>query len=190
LVKSVRFNDVARSQPIRKSDRLLDAKARPKGASSLKKDALCTVHHYTSVEQENIMKEETKRFESILAHALNVDDEADSKTPATYAEAINGKESDRWQTSMLDEMASLESNDTWELVSLPPGCKAIGTKWEYKIKIDREGTPDRYKSRLVALGYRQKQGVDYQETFAPVGNIGSIRLLLALAASKGWDTRH
>jgi hypothetical protein len=137
------------------------------------------------------LKQELSLLQALMAHALSADEGSiESQTPKTYNEAISGNTRELWQVSMREEMESLESNDTWELVPLPPGCKAIGTKWVYKIKIDVNGTPNRMKSRCVALGYRQKQGVDFTETFAPVGNFGSIRLLLALAASRGWDTGH
>jgi hypothetical protein len=150
-----------------------------------------TVRDLVSESQIALLNKELNKIEVIMAHALNTAEEvAGSKTPLTYSEVITGKDSDKWKESMLDEIASLESNETWELVPLPPGCKAIGSKWVYKLKIDKNGQLARFKSRVVALGYRQRKDIDFKETFAPVSNFGSIRLLLALAASKGWNTSH
>ncbi|WP_286496935.1 reverse transcriptase domain-containing protein, partial [Empedobacter sp. 189-2] len=70
--------------------------------------------------------------------------------------------------SMYEEMAALDANDTWELVSLPKEKKAIGCKWVYKVKHNSDGSISRYKARLVAKGYAQTHGIDYEETFAPI----------------------
>ena len=91
-----------------------------------------------------------------------------------------------WDDAMNEEMAALEANDTWELVSLPKGKKAIGCKWVYKVKHKADGTIERYKARLVAKGYAQTYGIDYEETFAPVAKMATVRAVIAVAASKGW----
>ena len=72
----------------------------------------------------------------------------------------------RWTKAMVDEMAALEKNNTWDLASLPRGKKTVGCKWVFTIKHRADGTIERYKARLVAKGYTQSYGVDYQETFA------------------------
>ena len=74
-------------------------------------------------------------------------------------------------------MNSLESNRTWHLVNLPPGCKTIGCKWILKKKLNPDGTIDKYKARLVAKGFRQRENVDFFNTFSPVSRITSIRVL-------------
>ena len=91
-----------------------------------------------------------------------------------------------WDDAMNEEMAALEANDTWELVSLPKGKKAIGRKWVYKVKHKADGTIERYKARLVAKGYAQTYGIDYEETFTPVAKMAIVRAVIAVAASKGW----
>lgn len=87
-------------------------------------------------------------------------------------------------------MAAVEKNRTWELTELPQDRKPIDLKWIYKIKRDASGNIVKYKARIVAKGYVQKQGVDYDEVFAPVTRIETIRLLLALAAKGGWEVHH
>ena len=89
---------------------------------------------------------------------------------------------------MKEEIESLIKNETWELVELPPGRKAIENKWVYRIKKDKNGQEIKKKSRLVIKGFRQKEGIDYKETFAPVVQITSLRLLLALSTLKSWKS--
>lgn len=91
---------------------------------------------------------------------------------------------------MMEEMKSITDNKTWDLVELPPGHRAIGLKWVFKVKRDENGNVARYKARLVAKGYVQRAGIDYDEVFAPVARMESIRLLLALAAHKSWEVHH
>ena len=69
---------------------------------------------------------------------------------------------------MKEEMDTLQQNQTWDLVPLPSGRKAIGCKWVFKIKHDVVGALSLHKAQLVAKGYGQTQGIDYEETFAPV----------------------
>lgn len=103
--------------------------------------------------------------------------------PITYEEAA--KET-KWREAMNAEMNSIEKNDTWELAELPKGQKSIGVKWVYKTKLRQDGGVDKYKARLVAKGYKQKFGVDYQEVFAPVAKLDTVRLVLCLAAQNSW----
>ena len=95
-----------------------------------------------------------------------------------------------WVDACEDEIFSIEKNKTWELVDLPMGVKPIGLKWILKIKRNDDGTIIKYKARLVAKGYVQKKGIDYDEVFAPVARIETIRLVISLAASKAWEIHH
>jgi hypothetical protein len=87
---------------------------------------------------------------------------------------------------MHEELENFERNQVWELVDPPPGCKPIGTKWEWKNKEGEKGEVGRNKSRLVAQGFSQKEGIDYQETFALIARLEAIRILLAFSEAKGF----
>jgi hypothetical protein len=102
--------------------------------------------------------------------------------PETFEEA---SESPIWWTSMTEEMNSHGENGTWELVSLPLGALLVLCKWVYKLKRNEKGEIVRFKSRLVARGFSQQYGVDFFETFAPVGSKCVLRLLLWFAAFFG-----
>ena len=91
---------------------------------------------------------------------------------------------------MDDEYDSLQNNKTWDLVSLPLGRKLVQCKWIYKTKLEAYGSTTKYKAQLVAKGYSQVHGLDYNETFAPVARMDSIRLVLAIVASKKWEAHH
>jgi histone deacetylase 1/2 len=90
---------------------------------------------------------------------------------------------------MDSELQALLKNKTWHLVPPPKGENIIDCKWVYKIKKKAEGTIDRYKVRLVAKGFKQRYGIDYEDTFSPVVNAATIRLVLSIAVSKGWSLR-
>jgi hypothetical protein len=87
---------------------------------------------------------------------------------------------------MHEELENFERNQVWELVDPPPGCKLIGTKWAWKNKEGEKGEVVRNKSRLVAQGFSQKEGINYDETFAPVARLEAIRIILAFSVANGF----
>ncbi|WVZ58271.1 hypothetical protein U9M48_008556 [Paspalum notatum var. saurae] len=91
---------------------------------------------------------------------------------------------------MHEELENFERNHVWDLVEPPPNCRPIGTKWIFKNKHGENGMVVRNKARLVAQGFYQKEGIDYEETFAPVARLEAIRILLAFAASKGFKLQQ
>ena len=98
--------------------------------------------------------------------------------PQNLQEAINHL---KCRKAMQEEMRALHKNKTWELVKLPSGKKAVGCKWVFIVKHKADGSVGRYKVCLVAKGFAQTYGMDYEETFAPVAKMNSIRVLLSLA---------
>ncbi|CAL8113801.1 unnamed protein product [Prunus armeniaca] len=87
---------------------------------------------------------------------------------------------------MAIEMKALNKNSTWEMKPLPQGKKPVGCRWIFTIKYKVDGSIDRYKARLVAKRYTQTYGIDYQETFALVPKINTIRVLISLVANIDW----
>jgi hypothetical protein len=91
---------------------------------------------------------------------------------------------------MQEEIDSIKRNQTWELADLPQGHHAFTLKWVYKLKRNEAGEIVKHKARLVARGFVQQEGVDFDEVFAPVARMESVRLLLVLAAQEGWQVHH
>ena len=111
--------------------------------------------------------------------------DTESKEPTTVAEALARQDKEKWLHAMNDEVDSLHANDVWDLVELPQDRRATGSKWIFKLKANAEGVVERYKARLVAQGFSQKFGEDYDETFCPVVRHESIRTLIALSVQNG-----
>jgi hypothetical protein len=103
--------------------------------------------------------------------------------PENYQEAFEDK---AWQEAMKEELEVIKKNNTWELVERPIDKLVIGVKWVYKTKLHLDETIQKHKAHLVAKGYAQKSRIDYNETFAPVARLDTIRTLIALATQKGW----
>ena len=87
---------------------------------------------------------------------------------------------------MIEEYQSIMKNDVWEVVPRPKGKFVVSSKWIYKIKHTIDGSIEKYKARFVACGFSQKEGIDYEETFAPVARYTSIRSVLSLDAVMKW----
>ncbi|KMQ85183.1 lectin receptor kinase [Lasius niger] len=108
--------------------------------------------------------------------------------PVSYEEAIKGPEGEKWKEAINEELDAMEKNSTWTVVkNLPKGRRPISAKWIFKKKLDEEGNVVRYKARLVARGYSQREGIDYEETFAPVVRYETVRTLLAEAAMNKYE---
>lgn len=103
--------------------------------------------------------------------------------PRDWQEA---KQYPEWRKAMIEEMTALDKNNTWVLATLPPNKTVVGCKWVFTVKHNSDGKVERYKARLVAKGYSQTYGVDYDETFAPVAKMNTIRTLVSIAANKKW----
>ncbi|UYV77601.1 hypothetical protein LAZ67_15001684 [Cordylochernes scorpioides] len=116
----------------------------------------------------------------------------DIQTPTSYSEVLQLPKIDRekWFQAMNEELNSLEKNNVWELTPLPKDKKIIGCKWTYKQKLNSKGEIERYKARLVAEGFNQKYGRDYEETFAPIVKHSTIRAFLAASVYKGMQVNH
>ena len=110
--------------------------------------------------------------------------------PATFYEALRRPGADKWIEAMISEIESIIANKTWTLCDLPLGRSCIGTKWVFKLKLDGNNNVERFKCRIVAKGYSQIAGLDFDKTFAPVVRIESVRCLLALAAYHGLHMLH
>ncbi|GJV85994.1 zinc finger, CCHC-type containing protein [Tanacetum coccineum] len=103
----------------------------------------------------------------------------DSKT---FDEAMKSHDVAFWKEAINDEMDSIVKNNTWVLTDLPPGCRPLGCKWIFKKKLKVDGTVEKFKARMVTQGFKQKSGIDYFDTYAPVARISTIRLLIAMAS--------
>ena len=106
----------------------------------------------------------------------------DQDEPTTYHEAMMSPDSEKWLQAMKSEMQSMYNNQVWNLVDPPEGAKVIGYKWVHNIKHAMT-----FKSRLVAKGFKQTHGIDYDETFSPVVMLKSIRILLAIATYYDYE---
>ena len=107
------------------------------------------------------------------------------RDPVPYTEAMRSTNADSWKEACQYEIDALNKNKTWELVDLPAGCKAVKSKWVFKHKAD-----GCYRARLVAKGFTQIPGLDYDETFSPIACFESLQLLLALAALEDWEVHQ
>jgi len=108
-------------------------------------------------------------------------------TPSWFSQAVT---SPHWRQAMQEEFTALQANQTWSLCPRPLHKNIITNKWVFKVKQKADGSLDRFKARLVAQGFEQKDGIDYNDTFSPVVKASTIRAILALAVHFQWPTRQ
>jgi hypothetical protein len=130
-------------------------------------------------ENQNVQQQEQhvppERYSPSLYYLLLTD----SGEPKCYEEAMQVDTKKKWEKGMKEEMDSLENNQTWDLVELSAGKRALHNKWVYKLK-EEDGGEKRYKARLVVKVFAQKKGIDFDEIFSPVVKMTSIRTILSL----------
>ena len=124
--------------------------------------------------------------EDILADAYTV---VLNLTP-TLKEALASDDAQQWQEAIRKELDGLEAMGTWEVVDKPPNANLVDSKIVLRLKLDADGVPIRHKARLVARGFTQREGIDFEETFAPVAPLSAIRALLALAVERDWEVHQ
>ena len=107
--------------------------------------------------------------------------------PSTLGEVLSCEDAKKWEVAMQEEYDALIAKGTWELAALPPGRSSVGCKWVFSTKRDALGQVVRYKARLVARGFSQVEGVDFNETFAPVAKFSTIRCIVALGAAMDME---
>nr|GEX17430.1 hypothetical protein [Tanacetum cinerariifolium] len=104
-----------------------------------------------------------------------------------YKAALLDPDFDKWLNAINVEMQSMKDNEVWVLVELLPNGKTIGSKWLFKKKTDMDGAVHTYKARLVAKGYTRTTWIDYEETFSPVADIRTIRILIAITVYYDYE---
>ena len=114
-------------------------------------------------------------------------DIAEYAIPNTYKEAIDSTEAAQWADAIKDELRAHDENHTWKLVPRTADMRTIDSKWVFRVKTSAEGENHRFKARLCARGFLQREGIDYNETFAPVVRYDSLRVLLATIATKDLE---
>ncbi|KAH9650552.1 protein kinase domain-containing protein [Citrus sinensis] len=134
----------------------------------------CTKHPIANYLSYQRLSKNHKAFTSRISHLF---------VPRNVQEALDDP---NWKLAVMEEMNALRRSGTWEIVDLPRDKKIVGCKWVFTIKCNADGSVERYKARLVAKGFTQTYGIDYQETFALVAKINSIRILLSLAVNCDW----
>ena len=102
--------------------------------------------------------------------------------PTSFEEVMRNAHSSKWLEAMEDEIKSMKTNGVWKLEIISKEAKTVGCKYGYKIKHDSKGNIERFEARLVAKGFTQREGIDYNETFSPVSCKDSFRIIIALVA--------
>lgn len=145
-------------------------------------------HNNRLINDESAFASEIRKIAHHEAFLTNMEDDPEN---FSFDDAWkHPNDSKKWKDAIFDELESMKKNDVWEVVELPKGKKAIGSRWIFRHKLNSIGAVVRYKARLVARGFSQQKGIDYNDTFAPVAHLSTIRALLTLAADNGWDVHQ
>ena len=110
--------------------------------------------------------------------------------PSSFKEAMNSPDHDKWMKACKDEYDLIMGYRTWDLVPVPNDVNVVGNRWTFRVKRDNLGNVNRYKARMVAQGFSQIQGIDFNETYSPTIRLTSIRLILALACFMNLELRQ
>jgi hypothetical protein len=132
---------------------------------------------------QNNIKKPKQRTDGTMAYLAKLE----FSEPVDYKSTLQHKE---WKQAMQEEYNALMKNETWELTPWKRGINLVDFKWVFKLKRKVDGSIERYKVRLVAKGFKQRYGYDYEETFSPVIKPATIRLVLSLAVTHGWALRQ
>ncbi|PKU81996.1 Retrovirus-related Pol polyprotein from transposon TNT 1-94 [Dendrobium catenatum] len=145
--------------------------------------------HIKSTNHQMITRSKTGSLKPVTRLNLLHDSSSNSIpiTPSSYTEASKHAE---WRKAMADEFLALQIQGTWSLVPRPSNSSILGCKWTYRTKFHADGSLDKHKARLVALGNHQEFGLDYTETFSPVAKLPTIRILLAIALQNNWPVKQ
>lgn len=145
-----------------------------------------------TIEPENSDSETSEEISveecQYVEHLNNIFQESEVDIPKSFSDVENLPNKGKWYDAMRDEIKIMEERNVWKLVEKPPKTKVLGNRWVYSIKRDDKGNIVRHKARLVAQGFAQKYGTDYNEVFSPVVNFSIIKFLFILLVSlKGWN---
>ncbi|VVA37944.1 PREDICTED: Retrovirus-related Pol poly from transposon, partial [Prunus dulcis] len=130
---------------------------------------------------------QSKKFPEFSSFHTHLTSISEPDTPSYFKQALGDP---AWKQAMTEEIQALDQQGTWTLVPSPPNTNIVGCKWIFKIKKNADGTISRYKARLVAQGFSQEYGLDYEETFSPVVRHTTVRLILGLAVNFQWELRQ
>jgi len=144
--------------------------------------------------ERNTGRYDLRKRSRAVAHRIRVEEEPmDSADPVSYREAVaHPRFGQKWSDAVDEELRSFAENSTWDCVGLedvPAGVTPISSKWVFKTK-ELPGGGIRYEARLVIRGFEQQAGVDFNETFAPVAKLQSLRIMLALAVVHDWEFKQ
>jgi hypothetical protein len=161
---------------------------RPKKVLTSKRGRPRKLFNMVEVNEEEVEPEEEENHENEELH--DVAGLIEFGDPQTVSEALSSPEAADWKKAMNAEYEALKRNQTWIIVDRPQGKKTVESRWVLRTKFKKDGSVDRRKARLVAKGFTQKPGIDFNETFAPVARLGSIRLFMAIAVELGLQVHQ